>query len=269
MKKNLEANSLRRTVIEMAFRGSTVHVACALSIIEILLVIYKSHLNFDFNKPKDPSRDYLVLSKGHGVMAQYACMRALGYLLDDDISNYFKDGTKLKGLADSRVKGLEVSTGSLGHGLSVAAGFAYGAKINKTDQKVFAIVGDGELNEGPCWEAIQFAGHHKLQNLMVIVDKNNFQAMGRTEDVISQDNLHAQIESFGFEVMTMDGHDEKKLDLGIAELFKSEKSKPKSIIANTIKGKGISFMENSNEWHYRRLDNSTYKEALAELELKR
>ena len=125
MKKNLEANSLRRTVIEMAYSGSTVHVGCALSIIEILLVIYKSHLNFDSKKPEDPSRDYLVLSKGHGVMAQYACMRALGYLLDDDISNYFKDGTKLKGLADSRVKGIEVSTGSLGHGLSVAAGFAY------------------------------------------------------------------------------------------------------------------------------------------------
>ena len=262
----LNVTDLRKIIIEMAYKGSTVHIGCALSIVEILAVIYRSHLKYDFDKPNDPLRDYLILSKGHGVMAQYACMKALGWLSQGDIDNYFGDGTMLKGLSDSRVKGLEVSSGSLGHGMSVATGLAFGVKLNKTNQKIFSIVGDGELNEGPCWEAIQFAGHHRLNNLLIIVDKNDFQAMGKTEDIIDQHNLHKQIESFGFHVLTVDGHDEKKLDLSIKKLFNSKTTKPKCIVANTVKGYGITFMENSNEWHYRRLDEETYKMALSELE---
>ena len=139
----LNVTDLRKIIIEMAYKGSTVHIGCALSIVEILAVIYRSHLKYDFDEPNDPLRDYLILSKGHGVMAQYACMKALGWLSQGDIDNYFGDGTMLKGLSDSRVKGLEVSSGSLGHGMSVATGLAFGVKLNKTNQKIFSIVGDG------------------------------------------------------------------------------------------------------------------------------
>ena len=129
----------------MAFHGSTVHIGCALSLVEILAVIYRDYLNYDYMNPGDPNRDFLILSKGHGVMAQYACMKELGWLKEKDLLNYFSDGTELKGLSDSRVKGLEVTSGSLGHGLSVGVGIAFGHQMNQTDQKTFIIVGDGWL----------------------------------------------------------------------------------------------------------------------------
>ncbi|MEC7875966.1 MAG: transketolase [Pseudomonadota bacterium] len=269
MKNTLDVDNLRKTVLEMAFKGSTVHIACSFSIIEILAVIYRSHLNYDFNKMDDPLRDYLILSKGHGVMAQYACIRELGWISDEDIDNYCGDETILKGLSDSRVPGLEVSSGSLGHGISVAMGLAWAAKKNQTNQKTYVILGDGELNEGSCWEAIMFAGHHKLDNLIIIVDKNNFQATAKTEEVINQENLSSRIESFGFDVLSVNGHDEQELDSAIQQLFQSKTSRPKAIVANTVKGYGISFMEDSNDWHYKRLDSETYEAALKELELRK
>src|SRR4051794_7830298 len=143
--------NLRRTVLDMAFAGSTVHIPCAFSIIEILSVLHRSFLFYPNNDPDAAGRDYLVLSKGHGVMAQYACMHERGWLSDGDISGYFSDGSHLKGLSDSRVRGLEVTSGSLGHGFSVAVGLALAAQLNQSKQSVYAIVGDGELNEGPIW----------------------------------------------------------------------------------------------------------------------
>ena len=184
--KNLIPKKIRRNILDMAFSGSTVHIGCALCLVEIFSVIYRNHLRYDYTKPDDPNRDFLILSKGHGVMAQYACMKELGWLKDSDLLNYFSDGTKLKGLSDSRVRGLEVTSGSLGHGLSVGVGIALGNKISQTKQKTFIIVGDGELNEGSCWEAIQFAGHHALSNICMIVDKNNFQAMDKTSNIINE-----------------------------------------------------------------------------------
>src|SRR6516162_3263987 len=148
---------LRRTILEMAYAGATVHIACAFSLIEILAVLYRSHLRLGADGPRAPERDYLVLSKGHGVMAQYACLRELGWLTDDAVRRYFGDGTLLKGLSDAHVHGLEVSSGSLGHGLSVGVGLALAAQRLGTGQRVYAIVGDGEINEGPCWEALLFA----------------------------------------------------------------------------------------------------------------
>ena len=266
MKNTLIAKKIRKNILDMAFSGSTVHLGCALCLVEIFAVIYRSHLNYDFFNPSDPARDFLVLSKGHGVMAQYACMKELGWLDEKTLSNYFADGTDLKGLSDSRVQGLEVTSGSLGHGLSVGAGIAFGHHLKKVNQKTFVIVGDGELNEGACWEAIQFAGHHQLQNLMIVVDKNNFQAMDATSEIINQENLKIQIESFNFNVVDLDGHDEQALDQAIQDLFDLRNNKPSCIIANTVKGKGISFMENKNEWHYLRLDQALYESAISELE---
>lgn len=261
----LESKKLRKTILAMAYAGSTVHIACAFSIVEILAVLYRSHVNLGNGKTEDPLRDYLVLSKGHGVMAQYACMLELGWLNNDDIQNYFSDGTTLKGLSDAHVPGLEVSSGSLGHGLSVGVGLALGAKRNQTQQKCFAIVGDGELNEGAIWEALMFASHFKLDNLLVIVDVNGYQAMGSTQEVMDMGDITAKFIAFGFDTLEIDGHDEQLLDTTISKLINIPSGKPKAIIANTIKGKGISFMESDNRWHYTRLTPETYKIAIAEL----
>jgi len=256
---------MRRTVLEMAYAGSTVHIACAFSIIELLTVLYRHHLRYPGNDPRAEGRDYLVLSKGHGVMAQYACMHELGWLEDSHIQNYFKDGTDLKGLSDSRVAGLEVTSGSLGHGFSVGVGIALGLKRKGTDQKVFAIVGDGELNEGPIWEGALVAAHHRLNNLMLIVDKNGFQAMGTTDDVLALGDLQAKFSSFGFETLEVDGHDEAAIDAAIRQLWDTCPTKPKALLARTVKGKGVSFMEAVNLWHYTRLDPQSFAEAVREL----
>lgn len=265
--RRFEPARMRRTVLEMAYAGSTVHIACAFSIIELVTVLYRNHLRYPGNDPRAEGRDYLVLSKGHGVMAQYACMRELGWLDDSHVQGYFKDGSELKGLSDSRVPGLEVTSGSLGHGFSVGVGIAMGLLRKGTDQKVYAIVGDGELNEGPIWEGALVAAHHKMDNLMLIVDKNGFQAMGTTDEVLALGDLLAKFASFGFETVEVDGHDEVAVDAAIRQLWTSGSGKPKALIARTVKGKGVPFMESDNRWHYTRLNPQTFAEAVDALGL--
>lgn len=257
---------LRRTILEMARAGSAGHLGCAFSIVELLAVLYRNHLHYPGNDPYAISRDYFVLSKGHGVMAQYACMRELGWLNDEKhIFGYFSDGSELKGLSDSRVAGLEVTSGSLGHGFSVGVGIAIGLNRNGANQKVYALVGDGELNEGPIWEGMLVAAHHKLKNLMLIVDKNGLQAMGTTDEVLSLGNLSEKMRSFGFETLEVDGHDEVAIDRSIHQLWSMEGDQPKALIANTIKGKGVPFMESDNRWHYTKLNYQTYRDAIEAL----
>jgi transketolase len=255
---------LRRTILRMAYHGSTVHIACAFSLVEILAVLYRNHLKRGIG-PDDPERDYLILSKGHGVMAQYACLRELGWLSEDQVRGYYSDGSELKGLADASVPGLEVNSGSLGHGLAVGAGLAYGALRRGTSQKVYAIVGDGECNEGSIWESLLFAAHFRLTNLLVIVDANGYQAMGLTAEIMNTGSLEEKFAAFGFEARIVDGHDEALLDQAITELLHSSFPGPRAIIARTVKGKGVSFMEGTNLWHYSRLTEKTYRAALAEL----
>lgn len=261
-----DPNKLRQTILKMAYAGSTVHIGCAFSIVEILAVLYRSHLHLPNHEPDLPLRDYLVLSKGHGVMAQYACMYELGWLTDRDIQDYARDGTILKGLSDAHIKGLEVSSGSLGHGLSVGVGLALAAKKNRTSQRCFAIVGDGEINEGAIWEALLFAAHFELSNLLVIVDKNGYQAMGATDEVMRLGNIVDKLQAFGFETREVNGHDELALDRTIHELMGLDSKLPRAIVAHTIKGKGVSFMENNNIWHYTKLNDETYQLAIAELQ---
>lgn len=260
--KRFSPARMRRTVLELAYAGSTVHIGCAFSIIELLTVLYRNHLRYPGNDPRAEGRDYLVLSKGHGVMAQYACMHEMGWLNDSHIQGYFADGSDLKGLSDSRVPGLEVTSGSLGHGFSVGVGIAMGLKRKSTDQKVYAIVGDGELNEGPIWEGALVAAHHRMDNLMLIVDKNGFQAMGTTDDVLGLGDLSAKFSSFGFEALEVDGHDEATVDAAIRQLWANGVGKPKALIAKTVKGKGVPFMESDNRWHYTRLNAQTFTEAI-------
>ncbi len=260
--------NLRKTVLDMAYAGSTVHIGCAFSIIEILAVLYRSHLNYERSNPKAKDRDFLVLSKGHGVMAQYACLREIGWLGEADIKNYFGNATKLKGLSDCHVPGLEVTSGSLGHGLSVGVGLAMGAKRLKTSQNVFAIVGDGEMNEGAVWEGLLCAAHFQLDNFIVIVDENRWQAMGTTDEVLALGNLAEKFKSFSFDTVSVNGHDESQLSKALAELKSLRNGRPKAIVARTIKGKGVSFMENDNIWHYTRLTEETYNKAVKELDSK-
>jgi transketolase len=249
----------------MAYAGSTAHVGCSFSIVEILAVLYSHFLRYPDNDPEAPTRDYLVLSKGHGVMAQYACMRELGWLDDSDIRNYFGDGTSLKGLSDSRVIGLEVTSGSLGHGFSVGVGLALGARLKNSDQKVFAIVGDGEINEGAIWEGALVAAQQRLDNFIVIIDANGFQAMGATNDVLALGDIGKKFDAFGFETRTVDGHNSGELEAVLTELIGKKNGVPKAIVAITVKGKGVSFMENNNMWHYTRLTPESYKKAIAEV----
>ena len=256
---------LRRTILRMAYLGSSSHIACAFSLVEILAVLYRNHLKLGA-QPDHPDRDYFVLSKGHGVMAQYACMRELGWLSDKQIEAYYSDGSELLGEADASVPGLEANSGSLGHGLAVAAGLAYGALRRGTSQKVYAILGDGECNEGSIWEALLFAAHFRLTNLLVIVDANGYQGLGPTREILNTESLEEKFTAFGFESRTIDGHDEALLDQTITKLVESSFSGPRAMIARTVKGKGVSFMEGSNLWHYNRLTEPTYQAALAELD---
>ena len=260
--KMFEPRELRSKVLRMAYAGSSVHIGCAFSIIEILAVLYKKHLKYPENNPDSKDRDYLILSKGHGVMAQYACMHELGWIKEREIDEYFSDGSELKGLSDSRTKGLEVTSGSLGHGFSIGVGIALGLKKSKREQKVYAIVGDGELNEGTIWEGMMFATQNKLDNLIMIVDMNGYQAMGKTEDIMTLGDIRKRTESFGFKTVSVDGHNERSIDTGIQKLWNSGEGQPKALIAKTIKGKGVPFMENDNAWHYNRLDAKTYIEAI-------
>jgi len=260
------SKEIRKIILKMAHDGSSVHIGCAFSIVEILAILYGKYLKYPMNDPEHFERDFLILSKGHGVMAQYACIFKLGWLCEDELHNYFHNGTKLMGLSDSRIPGIEVTSGSLGHGFSVGVGIAYGLQRLKSEQRVFAVVGDGEINEGPIWEGALFAAHHGLKNFMVIVDENGYQAMGKTSDIINLGSIKNKFESFGFEVESVDGHNEFDIDFGIQKLITSSSNAPKALIAKTTKGKGVSFMEGNNAWHYTRLNDEVYNLAIKELD---
>lgn len=264
--KNFDAKNLRRKILKMAFEGQSVHVGCAFSLVELFAVLYRDFLNSPEGKLDDSHRNIITLSKGHGVMAQYVCLNELGWIEDKDLDNYFKDGSRLKGLSEADIPGLEISSGSLGHGLSVAVGMALGSKLSGSQKKIFCVVGDGEANEGSVWEALMFASHFKLSNLMVIIDSNKFQAMGTTKEVLDMGSMTEKLSSFGFVVVDIDGHNELEIAKMINHLFTSGESKPKAIVAHTVKGKGVSFMEHNNIWHYTRLNEETYAKALGEVQ---
>jgi transketolase len=261
-----EPSDLRRIILDMAFRSQCVHVPCAFSLVEVFAALYSKWLNYNPKDPVDPARDYLVLSKGHGVMALYACFKKIGWMTDEDSNNYLKDGTRLFGLAEYPIPGIEASAGSLGHGLPIATGIAFGLKRKKSKQKVICIVGDGEMNEGPMWEALLFAAHHKLDNLTVIVDANEYQAMGRTEDILSLEPFSAKLQSFGMNVRECNGNALEQVHGALTELDETQgNGKPKALIARTKKGHGISFMSGDNRWHYTRIDQDTLDKCLKEL----
>jgi transketolase len=257
---------IRKRILEMSFAGQSVHVPSAFSIVELVRVLHDKHLRYPENNPAAVGRDFFVLSKGHGIMALYPILEARGWITKEDVDNYFQDGSHLPGLSEASVPGCEVNSGSLGQGLSVAVGFAWSAKLSGSDQRIFCIVGDGEVNEGSIWEALMFSGFHQLSNLVVIIDDNGYQAMGKTSEVLAILNLGSALGAFGFEVHSVDGHSEDSIDSAITSHRESGSLHPLALIAKTVKGKGVSFIENNNQWHYTRLDDKTFTSAIRELE---
>lgn len=261
---DLTPRSLRRAIVEMAYAGSSVHIACAFSLVEVVSTLLTDTMKLGAGHD-DPSRDRIFLSKGHGVMALYAAYGALGWIDQRHLKTYFSDGSLLHGLSEARVPVLEVSSGSLGHGLPVAVGYALGKKRAGETGHVYCIVGDGEMNEGSMWEALLFAGHHRLENLTVIVDANGHQAMGRIQDVMGMEPFADKFRAFGFTTVDCDGHSTDALKKAFA--IKTE-GRPRAVVARTVKGKGVTFMEDNNEWHYRRLTPELLEAARRELEVK-
>jgi|TARA_Y100000294_G_scaffold41013_1_gene37173 transketolase len=255
---------IRRTIINMISDANAAHAGSALSMVEILNAIF---LSVSLNKIKKMTRDRdrVVLSKGHGASGLYAVMFHHGLLSKDAIESYFKNGSIMAGHVSHFIDTVEHSTGSLGHGLPVGLGMAIGSLSKGYDNRIFVVVGDGELNEGSNWEAIMYAGHLKLTNLCLMIDKNKFSQMDKVADACSLDPLYDKFIAFNFNVIEIgDGHDETQLINAIQETKNS--LKPVAIICNTIKGKGVSFMEGENIWHYRTPTGKDFQKALEELD---
>lgn len=238
------------------------HVGSCLSIADILYALYFKILKVDPSNPQKYDRDKFILSKGHGSAALYATLAERGFFPKEYLDQFYLDGGILPGHVDMTVApGLEVSAGSLGHGLSIGVGMAIANKQMNNPGRIYVLLGDGECNEGSVWEAIMLASHLKLWNLTAIVDFNKLQGFGRTKEIISQENLAEKWRVFGWEAYEVDGHDVDELALE----FNKPHNRPKVIIAHTIKGKGVSFMENKLEWHYKSPNDEEYRIALGEL----
>lgn len=257
---------IRRHGIEMTHLSHGSHIGAILSVADIVGVLYNDIANVNPKNPKMSNRDRIILSKGHAGAAIYAALAEKGFFDVEELKTHYADGSRLSGhVSHKGVPGVEFSTGSLGHGLSVAAGMAYGAKKDNKDHKVFVILGDGECDEGSVWEAALMANHYKLNNLVAIIDHNKMQSLDFCEDTISLAPFADKWRAFGWNVLDIDGHDHNELKKAF-KMAKVSEDKPTVIIANTIKGKGISFMENNILWHYRfPHEGEEYDSAVAEL----
>lgn len=259
------AVQVRRDTISMVYKSKDGHIASALSIVEILLTLYSGILKVKKHKLSDIERDRFILSKGHGCASLYSVLARMGFFPKEELDRFCaKDGT-LGGHPNHRlIPGIELSTGSLGHGFPMGVGFAMSAKLNKSPRKIFCIVGDGECNEGSIWEAAAISAHRKLDNLIVIVDYNKLQSSGKGVDVQNPIDLRSKWEAFGWQTLEIDGHNFIQIHKALSKC-PLVKNKPTAVIAHTVKGKGISFMENNNKWHTGIPNEREYTAALKEL----
>ena len=256
------SKNVRKSIVKMNAKSSASHSGTALSTVDILTMLYFKIMNIDPNNPTLKSRDKFILSKGHGSSALYSTLAERGYFSKNLLDGFYVDGGQLPGHLDKdAVPGVEVSSGSLGHGLSIGIGMAIANKIDKLDNHVYVMCGDGELNEGSVWEAIMFAPHHNLANLTMIVDYNKLQGYGKTNEVINLEPLNQKLQSFNWDVLEIDGHNYEEIEKALSQ----QTSKPKVIIAHTIKGKGVGYMENEFVWHYKSPNNEQLKQAMKEL----
>lgn len=261
----IKARNIRKNILKMIYTAKGSHIGSGLSIVEILTALYFKVMNVNPKNIHDDARDIFILSKGHAVVALYAALIEAGFCDETIMEKYAANGSHLAGhtIRDS-VPGIEISSGSLGHGLPIAVGMALGAKMNKmTDKKVFCLMGDGECDEGSVWEATMFAAQNILNNLRIIVDLNGQQGMGESENIISQKNIAEKFRSFGCDVYEVDGHNFEEL---LDAFARESDTRPIVVIAKTVKGKGVSFMENSVVWHYKNPTDEQYTQALNEIE---
>ena len=259
--------SVRRDVLRMMHKSHSSHIGGCFSVTEILVTLYFKILNVNPKNFVNDERDILLLSKAHSSAALYAILAEKGFFPKEYLQTYYQDDGKLPGhLNKKSAPGIEFSFGSLGHGLSVGCGMALGNKRMNNPGKIFVVLGDGECNEGSVWEAAMFASHHKLSNLTAVIDYNKIQSFGSTNEVINQEPISDKWKSFGWKVYEINGHNFKSID----KVFNKFNNNPIStaVICRTIKGKGISFMEDDNLWHYRSPDRKEFIKAKEELGIK-
>jgi len=259
------ARKIRRHCLKMVHKGQSGHIGSMLSMADILPVLYTKILNVSPKEPKMPGRDRFILSKGHGGAAVLATLAELGFFPLDWLGTYYQDAGKLSGHISHHIPGVELSTGSLGHGLPVACGMALAAKHDNARHRVFCLVSDGDCDAGSTWEAIMLAGQHHWDNLVMLVDYNQLQALGCSKDIINLNPLAPKLEQFGWAALDADGHDQQAIYKALTRLPLCP-GKPSAIIFHTIKGKGVSFMENNYTWHYGGLTDALLAQALKEVE---
>ncbi|MGC1853812.1 MAG: transketolase [Candidatus Aquirickettsiella sp.] len=252
------SKSIRKYILDMIYTTKASHIGSCFSVVDILNILYAKILDVDAKVSKKSDRDFLIMSKGHAAAALYSTLAYYNFIPIQELSDYCKNGGRLAGHVTANVPGIELSTGALGHGLSVGCGIALVSK-----KKVYIILSDGECDEGSIWEAALFAPHHYLKNLTVIIDYNKIQSFGLINEVLNLEPFANKWRSFNWEVLEVDGHNYADLD----RAFTYQSSLPKVIIAHTIKGKGVSFMENNLIWHYRSPDETQYNQAHQELSL--
>ncbi len=252
---------LRKLIIRAFEGGMRGHLGSSMSLVEILRVLYDDFLSYDSKMPEWEDRDRFILSKGHGCLAQYALLSDKGFISVDELDKFCHHNGILGGHPEkNKIPGVEFSTGALGHGLPVAVGMALAAKIKNKKHKIVVITGDGEANEGSIWEAALSASKNNLNNLIWMIDYNKFQSYGETREVLDLEPLKEKIESFGFKVIDVDGHDVKMIKNGL-QSFSISSTKPKAIICHTVKGKGFPFAEHNKNWHHKsNLDSDEIKQ---------
>jgi len=265
MNLDLMAVKIRKHIIEMLFRAKSGHPGGSLSAVDALVALYFSHMNHNPKKPKDPNRDRFILSKGHAAPALYAVLAECGYFSVNELKKLREINCMLQGHPVCKhTPGIEASTGSLGHGLSFANGAALAGKLDKKDYNVYVMLGDGETNEGQIWEAASVASHYKLDNLTALLDRNFLQIDGHTEDVLKLESVRERWSSFGWNVLEIEGHNIKEIISALKETD-NHKNQPSMIILDTVKGKGVSFMENNVDFHGVPPNELEYKLAMEEL----
>ena len=259
------AKKIRLGIIDAVYYGKSGHPGGSLSIADIMTVLYFDEMNIDSEKPDWEERDRLVLSKGHCSPALYSALAYRGFFPIEDIKTFRNINSYLQGHPDRKhIPGVDMTTGSLGQGLSAANGMAIAGKMENKNYRVYCILGDGELEEGQIWEAAMSANKYKLDNLCVIIDNNNLQIDGTIEEVMSSKPIDEKFRSFGFEIINIDGHNLEEIKSAF-EVARNIKNKPVCIIANTIKGKGVSYMENKPEWHGKAPNDEEYKQAVEDI----
>lgn len=256
------ADAIRLTILEQSKRAGVGHIGSALSVADIVAALYWGGMKVV--DPDDPDRDRLVLSKGHAALALYAALAGRGWLPAEQLATYCGDDSMLGVHPERELRGIDFSTGSLGQGLGLAAGAALAARLQGSSRRVFALLSDGECNEGSVWESVMFAAHHALSNLVVVIDLNGQQALGYTRHVLSLDPMVDRWAAFGWDAQEVDGHDPAAM-LAAIEALDTVSGPPHVLVARTTFGKGVSYMENQIRWHYLPMSDEQYAQAVAEV----